>query len=90
MLGDAYDSADVLNLGHPEYVRAAVIAGLGFAALPRLAVEADLASGTLKALPTPSIFRSISAIRRHAKGGPVQEAFWSYLTGGAPVASDRI
>jgi DNA-binding transcriptional LysR family regulator len=90
MLGDAYDAADVLNLGHPEYVRAAVVAGLGFAALPRLAVDADLASGTLKALPTPSIFRSISAIRRKAKGGPVQEAFWSYLTGGAAVASDRI
>ncbi len=90
MLGDAYDRADVLNLGHPEYVRAAAIAGLGFAAMPRLAVEGDIASGVLKALPTPSIFRSISAIRRRAKGGPVQEAFWDYLTGGAPVVSNTI
>ena len=56
MLGDAYDRTDVLNLGHPEYVRAALIAGLGFAAMPRLAVEGDIASGVLKALPTPSIF----------------------------------
>src|SRR5579859_5679838 len=79
MIGDAYDKAEVLNLGHPEYVRAAVIAGLGFAALPRLAVTSDIASGVLKALPTPSIFRSICAVRRRAKGGPVQEAFWEHL-----------
>ncbi|HSP08237.1 MAG TPA: LysR family transcriptional regulator [Candidatus Dormibacteraeota bacterium] len=90
MLGDAYDRAEVLNLGHPEYVRAAVIAGLGFAALPRLAVEGDIAAGILNALPIPSIFRSISAIRRKAKGGPVQEAFWDYMTRGAPGVSNTI
>lgn len=90
MLGEAYDTAEVLNLGHPEYVRAAVIAGLGFAALPRLAVQSDLASGVLKALPIPSIFRSISAIRRRARGGPVLEAFWEYLIGGAAGVSNTI
>ena len=90
MLGEAYDRADVLNLGHPEYVRAAALAGLGFAAMPRLAVEHDIASGVLKALPTPSIFRSISAIRRKAKAGPVQEAFWDYLTRRAPGVSKTI
>ena len=90
MLGEAYERADVLNLGHPEYVRAAVIAGLGFAAMPRLAVEGDIASGVLKALPTPSILRAISAIRRKAKGGSVQEAFWEFLTRGTPVDSNTI
>lgn len=90
MLGEAYDRAEALNLGHPEYVRAAVIAGLGFAALPRLAVQSDIAAGVLKALPTPSIFRSISAMRRRARGGPVLEAFWEYLTGGAAGASNTI
>jgi DNA-binding transcriptional LysR family regulator len=90
LLGDAYDRADVLSLGHQEYVRAAVLAGLGFAALPRLAVESDLASGRLKALPTPSIFRSITAIRRRAQGGPVQEAFWTHLTGGEVPFSNTI
>ncbi|HUZ85320.1 MAG TPA: LysR substrate-binding domain-containing protein [Candidatus Baltobacterales bacterium] len=90
MLGEAYETADVLNLGHPEYVRAAAIAGLGFAAMPRLAVEADIAAGILKALPTPSIFRSISVIRRKAKGGPVQEGFWEYLTRRAPGVSKTI
>jgi DNA-binding transcriptional LysR family regulator len=90
MLGDAYDRAEVLNLGHPEYVRAAVIAGLGFAVLPRLAVQADIASGVLKALPTPSIFRSISAIRRRARGGAAQEAFWDYLAGSVAGVSNTI
>ena len=79
MLGDAYPGADNLNLGHPEYVRAAVVAGLGYAALPRLAVAADLQSGLLKRLPGPSSVRAISAVRRHAHGGPALEQFWTLL-----------
>ncbi|MGH7763208.1 MAG: LysR family transcriptional regulator [Candidatus Dormibacteraceae bacterium] len=90
LLGDAYERVDTLNLGHPEYVRAAVIAGLGFAALPRLAVREDLAAGTLMALPMPSIFRPISAVRRHAKGGPAQEEFWDHLTRSAVAVSNTI
>lgn len=80
MLGEAYDSMDAMNLGHPDYVRAAVLAGLGYAALPRLAVAADLKSGVLKRLPGPSSHRAIRAIRRHAPGGPALEQFWSLLT----------
>lgn len=80
MIGDAYDQSEALNLGHPEYVRAAVLAGLGYAALPRLAVAADLQSGLLKRLPGPSSVRAISAIRRHAQGGPALEQFWNLLT----------
>jgi DNA-binding transcriptional LysR family regulator len=80
MLGDAYDQSDALNLGHPEYVRAAAISGLGYAALPRLAVEADLKSGILKRLPGPSSQRAIRAIRRREPGGPALEQFWLSLT----------
>ena len=80
MLGDGYGGFEALNLGHPEYVRAAVVAGLGFAALPRLAVEADLASGWLKQLPGPTSLRSIRGIRRQANGGPALEEFWQLLT----------
>lgn len=90
LLGEAYDRADVLNLGHQEYVRAAAIAGLGFAALPRLAVADDLAAGTLRELPIATIYRSITAIRRRAQGGPLQEAFWAYLTGGDVPISNTI
>lgn len=79
MIGDAFDNSEALNLGHPEYVRAAVLAGLGYAALPRLAVVADLKSGALKRLPGPSSRRAIRAIRRHAPGGPALEHFWTLL-----------
>jgi DNA-binding transcriptional LysR family regulator len=80
LIGEAYDLSESLNLGHPEYVRAAALAGLGYAALPRLAVAADLKSGALKHLPGLSSRRAIRAIRRHAQGGPALEHFWGLLT----------
>jgi DNA-binding transcriptional LysR family regulator len=80
ILGRAYDQSETLNLGHPEYTRAAAIAGLGYAVLPMLAVQADLASGILKRLPGPSSVREISAIRRRSAGGPTLEEFWRHLT----------
>jgi DNA-binding transcriptional LysR family regulator len=86
MVGRAYDFSEIMNLGHPEYVRAAAVAGLGYAALALLAVEADLASGVLKRLPAPSIERSIRAIRRSSEGGPTLEEFWRHLTGDAQPA----
>ncbi len=90
MLGDAYDQVDSLNLGHPEYVRAAVAAGLGFAALSKRAVASDLASGLLKRLPVASILRPISAVRRRARGGPAQESFWDLVTGARVAPSRKI
>jgi len=87
MVGRAYDHSEILNLGHPEYVRAAAIAGLGYAVLSVLAVEADLAGGVLKRLPGPSTFREISAIRRRSEGGPTLEEFWRHLTGDRRQAS---
>jgi DNA-binding transcriptional LysR family regulator len=89
MLGDGYGGSDALNLGHPEYVRAAVIAGLGYAALPRLAVEADLKSGSLKRLPGYSSLRAICGLRRRAQGGPALEEFWELLTGRPSSATHR-
>jgi DNA-binding transcriptional LysR family regulator len=80
MVGRAYDVSEVMNLGSPEYVRAAAIAGLGYAALPLLAVETDLASGVLKRIPAPSSLRPISAIRRPSEGGRTLEEFWRHLT----------
>jgi DNA-binding transcriptional LysR family regulator len=90
MLGDAYDRVDVLNLGHPEYVRAAVLAGLGYCALPRRAVAADIATGNVKRLPVPAVVRPITAVRRSSRGGPAQEAFWELLVAGALTSSARI
>ena len=90
MLGNAYDKVEAMNLGHPEYVRALAVAGLGYAALPRRAVAADLASGVLKRLPVAPVTRAICAIRRQARGGPAQEAFWDLLTGGKIPASGKM
>jgi DNA-binding transcriptional LysR family regulator len=87
MLGDAYYDVDPMNLEHSEYVRAAAIAGLGYAALSTLAVASDLSAGRLKRLPVPAVVRSINAVRRHERGAPAQEAFWNLLTGGNVVSS---
>lgn len=90
MIGDAYDQSDALNLGHPEYVRAAALAGLGFAALPKRAVASDIATGLLKRLPVAPTFRSVTAVRRSGLSGPALEAFWDLLTGGGMPASGNI
>jgi len=87
MIGDAYDRSEILNLGHPEYIRAAALAGLGYAALSVHAVKADLGAGTLKRLPFPPSVRKIHAIRRDTQGGPTLEQFWRYLVGDATGAS---
>jgi DNA-binding transcriptional LysR family regulator len=81
MVGEAYERSESMNLGHPEYVRAAAIAGLGYAALPILAVEAELKSGVLVRLPGPTSKRAITAIRRPSAGGATLEEFWLHLTG---------
>jgi len=81
MVGPSYDRLEFLNLGHPEYVRAAACAGLGWAALPLLAVQDDFASGALMRLPGISAERLIRAIRRPAPGGPTLEEFWRHLGG---------
>jgi len=90
MLGDSYERVEKMVLGHPEYVRAATIAGLGWAALSKRAVVQDIRLGILKSLPVPPIVRMISIVRRHARGGPAQEAFWTMLTGGEKGPSAKI
>jgi len=83
MIGNAYERSEVLNLGHPEYVRAAALAGLGYAALPLLAVRQDIDAGELKRLPVPAVERPIRAIRRSVQGGPTLEEFWRHLVRGS-------
>lgn len=89
MVGEAYERSESMNLGHPEYVRAAAIAGLGYAALPLLAVESELKFGVLVRLPGPTSKRAITAIRRPSAGGPTLEEFWLHLTGQTQGAGER-
>lgn len=90
LIGEGFERLEILNVEHPEYVRAMAVAGLGFAALPKRAVVNELRLGMLKALPVPPIVRAITAIRRPARSGPAQEAFWALLTGGHVAASGTI
>ena len=88
MIGYAYDQSQVLNLGHPEYVLAAALAGLGYAALPLLAAKDDLKAGLLKRLPIASSKRAISATRRASVGGPSVEEFWRAIVARTKASGD--
>jgi DNA-binding transcriptional LysR family regulator len=60
---------------------AALLAGIGFAAMPRSLVDAELASGRLVALPRPgrSVAQHFTAARRVALHTPAVDAFWRHL-----------
>lgn len=75
--------APMLEVASTESVKRALKTG-GFALLSRLAVAADVRSGTLHALPVKGLdlTRELRAVRlpdRHRP--PQQTAFWSFLTG---------
>jgi len=79
MLGRSYRASPRLELSHLDAVRSAAIAGLGYAVLPRVAVERELERGQLVQLDIPEKKRWITAIRRKSSRVPVVEAFWTVL-----------
>jgi len=84
MLGDAYSRASHLVLTNLDAVRAAVVEGLGFAVLPRVAISHELQDGSISLLPLPGSKRWIRAIRRRASQVPAVIEFWKLLpTAGA-------
>ena len=77
-------------------LHAALLAGLGFAMMPRSVVVDDIVSGRLVALPRPGrrVAQVFSAARRRGTPTPAQQAFWEYLSGlaaprVAPVEDDN-
>ena len=80
MLGSGFSGAQRIEFGHLDAVRAAVLAGLGFAVLPRVAIERAIVDGRLTVLPWPPLQRKVSAVRRPAPGAATLEAFWKLLT----------
>jgi DNA-binding transcriptional LysR family regulator len=64
-------------------LHAALLAGLGFAMMPRSVVLDDIESGRLVALPRPGrrVVQVFSAARRCGTPTPAQQAFWDYLSG---------
>jgi DNA-binding transcriptional LysR family regulator len=70
-------------------LHAALLAGLGFAMMPRSVVVNDIVSGQLVALPSPGprVVQVFSAARRRVTPTPAQHAFWEYLNG---LAAPRV
>ena len=81
LLGPAYRAGPVLELGQVDAVRAAALAGLGYAVLPVAAIGDDLAAGRLHRLATghSAITRVLTALRRPSLHAPALEAFWAHL-----------
>ena len=79
MIGPAYGASPRLELSHLDAVRSAAVAGLGYAVLPKVAIERELERGQLVQLDIPAKKRWITAIRRQSTKVPVVEAFWRVL-----------
>src|SRR5579862_9826104 len=64
-----------------ELEEGALLAGLGFAAMPRSVVEPDITDGRLVIIPLPgrSVSQSFAAARRRDLHTPAVEAFWAHL-----------
>ena len=86
MLGASYLAVRRLELGTLEAVRAGAIAGLGFAAMPLVSVEADIREGRLTQLDFPAHKRWIRGVRRKSASGPAVEEFWKELKTHAAVS----
>jgi DNA-binding transcriptional LysR family regulator len=90
LLGPGYDEVSRLELTSLEAVRRSLLSGLGFAAVPKIAVADDLRNRALVRLPVPTRIRSICAIRRPGSGGTAVDAFWPVLSSpDRPGRSDR-
>ncbi len=89
LLGDAYRSGPVLELGHLEAVRAGVAAGLGYAVLPRTVVSGEIDAGQIVVLARagPQAWREFRAVRRAGFSSPALDAFWDHLRSSTGAAS---
>ncbi|GAC1330024.1 MAG: LysR family transcriptional regulator [Candidatus Dormibacteria bacterium] len=81
LIGEVYARLRRIELGQLDAVRSAAVAGLGFAVLPRVAIEHEMKAGTLVTLSLPALVRDIRAVRRASPGSAALEAFWSDLAG---------
>jgi DNA-binding transcriptional LysR family regulator len=80
VLGRRADAAATVELEEGALL-AALLAGIGFAVMPRSVVQADIASGRLVVLErhaTP-VIQQFTAARRQALHTPAVQAFWDHL-----------
>jgi len=90
LVGAAYRAGPVLELSQVDAVRAGVLAGLGFAALPRAVIRDDIAAGRLCVLPRRGrpVLQTFRALRRLTAHAPALEALWDHFRGMASAAGD--
>lgn len=83
LLGPAYREIPKIRLANFEAVRQMLLAAPTFiAAIPRIAISADLDAGTLAAVGRRPVIRPVSAIRRRGEAqSPAAQAFWAVLAG---------
>jgi DNA-binding transcriptional LysR family regulator len=81
LLGDAYRKGPVMELGRLEVVRAAVLAGLGYAVMPVGVIASELASGEMVVLPRKgtAVMQVYRAVRRRGLHTPAAAALWEHL-----------
>ncbi len=81
VLGSAYRSGPVLELGRLEAVKAAVLAGLGYAVLPRGVIEGELASAAVVVLPHKGkrVVQVYRGVRRLGLHSPAADALWAHI-----------
>jgi DNA-binding transcriptional LysR family regulator len=90
MLGPGLHRGRRMQFGHLDAVRGAVVAGLGYAVLPRVAIADELEQGLLAALPWSPLVRPITAIRRPPAGAGALEALWTMLTESTTVLGSGV
>jgi DNA-binding transcriptional LysR family regulator len=90
-LGDRGELALTVELEEGA-LHAALVAGLGFALMPRAVVGEDIASGRLVVLPLPgpSVVQEFSAARRSGAPGHARDAIWAYLGSVAATATHSL
>ena len=81
VLGTAYRSGPVLELGRLEAVRAAVVAGLGYAVLPYGVIADDVSAGRVAVIPRRGrpVEQVFQAVRRRGPHTPAAGALWDHL-----------
>lgn len=92
LLGHAYRSGPVLELGQVDAVRAGLLAGLGYAVISLAAVTEDLEAGRLCQLHLGrrrSLQRRFDALRRPSSHSPALDAFWAHLAMRSTTTSRR-
>ena len=88
MLGPAYGLAPRIELWHLDAVRGAVLAGIGYAALPRVAIARELDEGLLVALDVEPRTLPVLCVKREAFSAPALDAFWR-LTAAIARSNER-